>query len=89
MAAPVATPSLNKAAYAPGEIMTLTVDHTDVDRQVMTVSVTVADAAGTLSNVATVTATIDQGTVNITNAGGKTWTLQTATLNKSVYTAIA
>ena len=88
MANPTATATLNKSTYAVGETMTLTVNHTDADRQSIVVAGTVTDSQG---NTATwqAAATIDAGVVAFTQSGGKVWTLQTATTNQSVYTATA
>lgn len=90
MANPTATATLNKATYAVGETMILTVDHTDADRQMLTVEVIVRDASGNPSPPAVAMANIDAGVVEFTNTGGKTWTLQAgATLNRSVFHATA
>jgi hypothetical protein len=88
MAAPTASASLNKSAYTPGELITLTIDHSDVDRSTLTVSGTVTDSTGAVGNWSA-TAVIDAGTVAIVNSGGKTWTLQSATSSRSVFTATA
>jgi hypothetical protein len=89
MAVPTVTASLNKAAYAPGETMILTVDHADTDRAAMTISITVTDSTG---NTGTTTANcvIDQGTLSVVSAPARTWTLQAgATAGHSVYHAVA
>lgn len=88
MANPTASATLNKAQYGVGEVMVLTVDHTDADRQTLTVSGVVTDSQGNTANWST-TADIDAGVVTFTQTGGKTWTLQSATANQSVYTATA
>jgi hypothetical protein len=88
MPGPTATATLNKTTYAVGEVMTLTVNHTDADRQTLTVSGTVTDSQGNSANWSA-TANIDAGVVTITQNGGKTWTLQSATANQSVFTATA
>ena len=88
MANPTASATLNKAQYAVGEVMTLTVNHTDADRQTITVSGVVSDSQGN-SGSWSATAEIDAGNVQITQTGGKTWVLQSATLNQSVFTATA
>lgn len=88
MANPTATASLNKSTYAIGEVITLTINHTDADRQSIVVAGTVTDSQG---NTATwqAGATIDAGVVAITQSGGKVWALQTASANQSVYTTTA
>lgn len=88
MANPTASATLNKATYAVGETMTLTVTHADSDRQTITVSGVVTDSTGNTA-AWSATATIDKGDVTITQTGGKTWTLQSATLTQSVFTATA
>lgn len=88
MPAPTATASFNKASFAPGEIMILTIDHSDTDRQVMGVSGTITDTTGE-SGPWAATAVIDEGTVTWTETGGKTWTLVSATLNQSVFQTTA
>lgn len=88
MANPTASATLNKPSYAVGETMTLVVNHTDADRQTITVAGTVSDSQGN-SAAWSVTADIDAGVVTFTATGGKTWTLQSATVNQSVYTATA
>ena len=85
---PTASATLNKNAYAVGETMTLTVNHTDADRQTITISGTVTDSQGGTATWST-TAQIDAGVVTFTQTGGKTWTLQSATPNQSVFTATA
>lgn len=88
MANPTATATLNKTSYAIGETMTLTVTHTDADRQTLTVSGVVTDSNGNTA-AWSATAQLDAGLVSITSTGGKTWTLQSATTNQSVFTATA
>lgn len=88
MAVPVATAAFSKSVYAPGELMVLTVDHTDVDRQTLTVNGEVTDTtSGKGSWSATVF--IDEGAVSIISAGGKTWVVQSASRNQTVFTATA
>lgn len=88
MANPTASATLNKSSYAVGEVMTLTVNHTDADRQTITIAGVVSDSQGN-SAPWSATADIDAGVVTFTQTGGKTWTLQSATANQSVYTATA
>lgn len=88
MANPTVTASLSKAAYAPGELMTLTVNHTDADRSSMTISVTVTDSTGATGQTSA-TAIIDQGVVTVTSSPSRTWTLTASSQNQSVFTATA
>jgi hypothetical protein len=88
MANPTASATLNKTSYAVGETIVLTIDHTDADRQTLTVSGTVTDSAGNVANWSA-QANIDAGVVAFTQTGGKTWVLQSATANQSVYTTTA
>jgi hypothetical protein len=90
MANPTCTATLNKSSYNVGETLVLTVDHTDADRQTLTVEVVVRDQNGNPSPPSVATATIDAGVIEFTNTGGKTWVLQAgATLNRSVFHATA
>lgn len=89
MASPTASASLNKSNYAVGETMVLTVDHSDADRQTITVAGTVTDSQGNVANWST-SAQIDAGVVTITSSGGKTWVLQAgSTAGRSVFNATA
>lgn len=88
MANPTASATLDKASYAVGELMTLTVNHSDADRQTITISGTVTDSAGNSAPWST-SAKIDAGVVTITQTGGKTWTLVSASDNQSKFTATA
>lgn len=87
-APPTVSASFNKSGYAPGELMVLTIEHNDVDRQVIAVSGELVGSDGA-SGSWSATAVIDDGTVQWTQMAGKTWTLQSATLNRSVFTATA
>jgi len=88
MAIPTASATLNKTSYAIGETMTLTVNHTDADRQTLTVSGVVTDSNGNTAAWSS-TADLDAGVVTITQDGGKVWALQSATADQSVFTATA
>lgn len=88
MAAPTATAFLNKSSYSIGETVTLTIDHTDADRMTLTVAGVVTDSQGN-SAPWSADAVLDAGQVTFTDTGGKVWTLQSATLNQSVYTTTA
>lgn len=89
MANPTVSASLDKSAYAPGETMTLTVDHADTDRQTLNITITVTDSSGG-TGTATAVAQIDQGTVTVASTPARTWTLQAgSTAGHSVFSAVA
>jgi hypothetical protein len=89
MASPTATASLNKATYAIGETMTLTVNYSDVDRQNGTVTLTITDAEGNVSAPITVPFVIDPLTVTVTSTPVRTWTKVSDTGSVAVFTAAA
>jgi len=89
MAAPVVTATLNKSSYAPGESIILTVNHTDPDRQVLNISITVTDSTGA-TGTATASAVIDGAvTVTPTSTPSRVWTPQSVSANQSVFTTTA
>jgi hypothetical protein len=91
MAAPVVTSqTYSKANYQPGEVMTLTVNHTDVDRKTVTTQTTVTDSTGATGTGPAVPVVIDgAASVVPVSTPAVTWTLVAATLNQSVFTGIA
>lgn len=88
MAAPTVTASLNKATYAPGEVMTLTVTYGDPDRQALTITITVTDSTSA-TGTATTQAVIDPGTVTVTSSPAKTWTKLSDSGSVAVFSATA
>jgi hypothetical protein len=74
MATPTATASLDRAEYAKGDTMRLTVSYDDPDTETMTVSVVVADKSGNTSAPHSVEVVIDPVTVSVTDSGGREWT---------------
>jgi len=91
MAAPVITSqTYGKANYQPGELMTLTVNHTDVDRKIVSTTTSVTDSTGA-TGVGSPTTVVIDGAASVTpvSTPAVTWTLVAATLNQSVFTAPA
>ena len=76
MADPTITSAvLNKASYAPGETMILTVQGADLDEEQIEVTVSLRNtASGGTSAPATVTATIDELEAVASDTGERTWT---------------
>lgn len=88
MATPSASASLDKTAYAPGELMTLTVTYGDPDTDTVQVTVTVTDNSGNQSAPVTVSAVIDPLTLAVSDPD-RTWTKVSDTGTVAVYTATA
>lgn len=88
MATPTITATLDHPSYAPGALMTLTVDYTDADRQSLTVTITVTDQSGN-TGTATATAVIDQGALTVVSSPTRTWTKTSDTGTHAVFTATA
>lgn len=91
MAAPVVTSqTYSKSNYQPGELMTLTVNHTDLDRKILSTTTTVTDTTGATGSTGPTTCVIDgAASVVPVSTPAVTWTLVAATLNQSVFTAVA
>lgn len=88
MAVPTVALSSPKLAYAPGELIEVTVDHADTDRATLVVTSVVTDSTGA-SGTGSLTIEVDQGRVTISSTPAKTWTLKSATAGRSVYTTTA
>jgi hypothetical protein len=90
MAAPVVTSIVyGKANYQPGELMTLTVNHSDVDRKVLPTVVTVTDTTGATGSLSGSVVIDGAATVVPVSTPAVAWTLVAATLNQSVFTGTA
>jgi hypothetical protein len=90
MAVPTVTASLNKASYAPGETMLLTVQYGDLDNESLSVTVVVADSQGNSSAPVVVNANIvDPVTVSVSDSDNRTWTKQSDNGAVAVYRAVA
>jgi hypothetical protein len=88
MATPSVSASLDKIAYAVGELMTLTVTYSDPDTDQVQVTITVTDQSGNQSAPTTVTAVIDPLTVGVTDPD-RTWTKVSDNGSVAVFTATA
>lgn len=90
MAAPVITSqTYSKANYSPGELMTLTVNHTDVDRKTFTTTTTVTDSTGATGSGSATVMIDGAASVVPVSTPAVTWTLVAATAGQSVFTATA
>lgn len=91
MAAPVITSAmLNKAAYAKGETMILTVVGSDADEATFELTVTLRNtASGAESAPVKVSATVDELTVSATDSAGRVWTLTSRVGSTWTLTAVA
>jgi hypothetical protein len=95
MKMPNTAPVVNSQTYgqanvAPGSVMTLTVNHSDVDRKVLSTVTTVTDSTGATGVGSPATCVIDgAASVVPVSTPPVVWTLVSATLNQSVFTGIA
>jgi hypothetical protein len=88
MANPTCSASLDKTTYAPGEVMTLTVNYSDPDTDSVQVTITVTDKSGNQSAPTTLTAVIDPLTVGVSDPD-RAWTKVSDTGVVAVFTATA
>jgi hypothetical protein len=89
MAAPTGTATLDKATYAPGETMRLTVTYSDPDAKPIKATIVLTDAAGNSSAPVTVTTAItDPVTFTVTDPD-RTWSLVSDDGRTAVLTAKA
>jgi hypothetical protein len=88
MSQPTVSASLSKSVYAPGELMTLTVNYGDADTQAVKVTVQVTDLSGNTSAPVTVSAVIDPVTLTLTDAT-RTWEKVSDTGSVAVFTSVA
>lgn len=90
MSAPTLHASLDRATYAPGDLMTLTVTYGDPDNTDGTVTVIVTDKAGGTSEPAVVAYTIaDQVTLEVADTGSRTFAKVSDNGTVAVFTATA
>lgn len=90
MANPTVTASLNKATFAPGEAMILTVSYGDADNDAISVTVVVSDSSGNTSAPVVITANIaDPVTISVSDDSSHAWTKQSDNGSVAVYRAVA
>jgi hypothetical protein len=86
----ITSAALDKASYAPGETMVLTVRGHDLDEQTFSVDVRVRNrASGATSETLTVTAVVDELEATADDSSGRVWTQQSRTGDTFVLTATA
>lgn len=89
MAAPTVTASLNRATYAPGDVMILTITYGDSDTKPVSVSIVVTDSQGNASAPVVATAVIDPLAIAVTDSSGRTWSRVSDSGSVAVYQATA
>lgn len=90
MAAPeILSVALNKSTYAAGETMILTVRARDLDEQAFELTISVRTPAGDRSEPVTVTATVDELTMAVTDSSGRVWTQTSRVGDTWTWTAVA
>lgn len=89
MANPTCSASLDKATYADGETMVLTVNRSDADTEALTLTIVATDKSGNASNPVSVTATIDPTTVSVSDSSGRVWAQQSDNGAVAVFTSVA
>lgn len=87
MANPTVTASLNKATYAPGEKLTLTVNYGDADNKSETVTVTGTDQAGNRAEATVTWVTSDTVTLEAADGTSRVWTKVSDNGSVAVFTA--
>lgn len=89
MSAPSVSVALDKAAYAPGDLVTLTVSYSDADSAGTVVTVLVTDSNGETGAATTSIQVVDPLTVQVSDSGARTWALVSDDGATAVFTATA
>lgn len=90
MAAPSVSATLDKTAYAPGELMTLTVTYGDPDSRTLKLTIQVQDTTGGTGATVVTSAVLDSLTLIVTDSdSSRTWTKKSDTGAIAVFTAKA
>lgn len=85
MSAIIHSVSLDQAAYAPGDLMTLTIDYTA--NRAITVTTVVTDAGGNASAPASTTALC--GEIDVASSPARAWSMVSDDGSTAVFTAFA
>jgi hypothetical protein len=90
MANPTVSAALNKANFAPGEQMILTVSYADADNTGVKVTIVVTDSSGNASEPVVVTANIaDPVTLEVRDDSNRVWSKQSDNGAVAVFRAVA
>lgn len=93
MASPTLSASLDKAQYATGETMRLTVSYGDADNwsRIDTITINGVDSAGNPATVTvnTMITSTDPVAVTVSDSSGRTWTKESDNTGVAVFTATA
>lgn len=83
MTSPTGTVSFNKTSYAPGEIMTATVNFTDADSKSGTATFNLTDTQGNVTPASATFVVSDPVTVAPASGNDRTWILVAGSLTAS------
>jgi len=89
MSNPTVSASLDKASYAKGDLMTLTVTFADADTETLTVTIVARDKSGNPSDPATVVVVIDPTSIEVSDSGDRDWAEVSRSDSVAVLTATA
>lgn len=90
MAAPSVQATLDRTAYAPGDLMTLTVTYGDPDSRTLQLTIKVEDSTGGTGATVVTSAVLDALTLSVSDSDtSRVWTKRSDTGTIAVFTAKA